>query len=185
MHLPVVRAENLRQTLREAVEATRFATKIGAEVVLFKVSDRPTYIKAAKPFLDAIEGWSVTPVIQNHNGSPLTTLEHVQEVYEGINDTRLSTLLEVGHFHSAGVSWQRAADYLGSSIALVHIKDRKGGVCVPLGTGEIDLKGLFAWLDEGSYLGRVVVEMEVSDKENTEKYLKDALAYLKPLCEED
>ena len=34
---------------------------------------------------------------------------------------RVGSLLEVGHFHTAGVEWQEAVEYLADSIALVHI----------------------------------------------------------------
>ncbi len=62
---------------------------------------------------------------------------------------RLLTLPEVGHFHSADVGWREAAEALGDSVALVHIKDQIGRQSVPFGTGEIDLPGLFRFFDGG------------------------------------
>lgn len=184
MHLPAIAADRLEETLAEAVAAARFADAIGVAVVLFKAKDRPTYINVAPAFLDAVEGLGVTPVIQNHFGSPLSTLEDVREVYEGIADSRLHTLLEVGHFHSAGVDWREAAEYLGDSITLVHLKDQVGRQSVPFGTGEIDLAGLFRYLDGKAYDGRYVVEMEVRDEENTLAYLADAYHFMKRYCKD-
>ena len=184
MHLPAIVADRLEETLAEAVAAARFAEAIGAAVVLYKAKDRPTYINAAPAFLDAVADLGVTPVIQNHFGSPLSTLEDVREVYEGIADSRLRTLLEVGHFHSAGVDWREAAEYLGDSIALVHLKDQIGRQSVPFGKGEIDLAGLFRYMDDKAYDGRYVVEMEVRDKENTLAYLADAYRYIKRYCKD-
>lgn len=184
MHLPEVRSSQLEESLEEALMAARFADAIGAEVVLYKASDRPTYIQAAGPFLAAVQDLGVTPVIQNHFGTPLTTLDDVRTVYEAIDDARLSTLLEVGHFHSAGVGWHEAAEYLGGSIALVHVKDQVGKESVAFGEGEIDLPGLFQYMDEHDYAGRYVVEMEVEDSENTLQYLGEAREYVLEFCED-
>lgn len=182
MHLPDVRADDLQGSLQEAIIAAQFADAIGAEVVLYKASDRPTYIQAAPLFLGATDDLDVTPVIQNHFGTPLTTLEDVRTVYEGIDDPRLHTLLEVGHFHSAGVGWPEAAEYLADSIALVHVKDQVGQQSVPFGEGEIDLPGLFRYMDGRGYDGRYVVEMEVEDSENTLQYLEQAREYVLRFC---
>ena len=183
-HLPPISAGDLSNTLQEAVAASRFADAIGAEIAIYKATDRQTYISAARTFLDAVEDLRIIPVIQNHYGTPLSSLEDVKEVFEGIADSRMRTLLEVGQFHSAGVDWREAADYLGESIALVHIKDQIGTQSVPFGRGDIDLPGLFYYLDERSYTGRYVIEMEVTDGENTLKYLSDALTYVRRFCED-
>jgi sugar phosphate isomerase/epimerase len=164
--------------VEEAVRAARFAAELGVEVVLYKATDRPAYIQAAKAFLDAIEPLGITPVVQNHYGTAVSSLEDMLAVLEGIADPRMKALLEVGQFHSAGVSWRQGAEALGERIALVHIKDQIGRQSVPFGTGEIDLPGLFAHLDDRGYTGRFVVEMEVQDKENTLAYLASAREYV-------
>ena len=182
LHLPVITAGE-PDTLREAVAAARFARAIGAEVVLYKAANRDTYISAAHDFLDAVDGLGVIPVIQNHYGTALSTLDDVKQVCEGIDDDRMRTLLEVGHFHSAGVDWRDAVNYLGDSIALVHIKDQIGPQSVPFGQGEIDLYALFQYMDDRGYDGRYVIEMEVRDKMNTLKYLANAREYALKHCE--
>ncbi len=95
----------------------------------------------------------------------------------------MKTCLEVGHFHSAGVIWRDGYDLLGDSIRLVHIKDQVGPQSVPFGKGEVDLIGLFAHMKSVGYGGDYVVEMEVTDAENTIQYLADAIDYLKTNCE--
>ncbi len=178
LHLPPV-TDDLDATVARAVHAARFARAIGAGVLLFKADSRANYIRGARPFLDAIEGLGVTPVLQNHYGTPITTLDDFREVLNGIADPRMKTLLEVGHFHSAGVSWRQGYDLLGESIALVHIKDQVGRQSVPFGTGEIDLAGLLRHLRAAGYRGDFVVEMEVADRENTLRYLAEALEYVR------
>lgn len=181
LHLPPI-TDDLETSLAEAVAGARFAVALGVGIVLFKATSRPNYIRGARPFLDAIDGLGITPVLQNHAGSPITTLDDFREVLDGIGDPRMKTLLEVGHFHSAGVSWRDGHALLGETVALVHIKDQIGAVSVPFGTGEIDLPGLFDHLRGAGYRGDYVVEMEVQDRENTLPYLADALAYLRDRC---
>jgi len=178
MHLPPVKEDDFDATLQQAVEGTRFAAVLGAPVVLFKASDRPTYIRAAGPYLDAIDGLGVTPVLQNHAGSPITTPADFREVITGINDARMKTLLEVGYFHYVGCSWQEGYDLLGDSIALVHLKDMVGKQSVPFGTGEVDITGLIHQLVSDNFAGDLVVEMQVTDEENTLRYLGEAHKHL-------
>lgn len=176
-HLPHV-TDDLQTSLATALQAAKQASELGAKIVLYKATTRPNYIAAAKPFLDGIEGLSLTPVLQNHAGTALSTLEDFREVLSGIADERMKTLLEVGMFHTVGVSWQEGYELLGDSIALVHIKDQIGAQSVPFGTGEIDLPGLFQYMKSVGYDGDYVIEMEVKDRENTLKYIADALHYL-------
>lgn len=109
MHLPPV-GDDLDESLAGAIRAARFARQLGADVVLFKATSRPNYVRAAPVFLDAIAGLGLTAVIQNHCGSPLNDVDDVIEVLRGVGDERLKVLLEVGHFHQAGVTWDRAYD---------------------------------------------------------------------------
>src|SRR5882672_8617064 len=169
-HLPPI-GDDVGATLAESLAACRFAKALGAEVVLYKATSRPGYRAAATRFLDGACDLGLTPVVQNHAGTAVSTLEDVREVLDGIADDRLKALLEVGHFHSVGVGWKRAYEQLEGRIALVHIKDQIGRQSVPFGSGEIDLPGLFARLDEDRYRGKYVVEMEVTDRENTPRYL--------------
>ncbi len=185
MHLPPV-TDDIETTLPAAVKAARFARDIGAEVVLFKASSRKNYIAAGPRFLDAIEDLAITPVLQNHYGTPISSLADFREVIDGINDDRMKTLLEVGHFHSAGVSWREGWNLLRDSVALVHIKDQVGSKPVPFGVGEIDLPGLFRHMASAGYTGGYVVEMEAAmgDTERTLELLQDGYSYLQNTLEE-
>ena len=177
MHLPALN-DDLETSVPRAIAAARFADRLGVEIVLYKADTRSLYIKGAPAFLDGIADLPVTPVLQNHAGTVLSTLSDFREVIDGIADYRMKTLLEVGHFHTVGVSWSEGLDLLGESVHLVHIKDQIGPQSVPFGLGEIDLPGLLGHMKSAGYGGRFVVEMEVADPENTIRYLSDALEYL-------
>lgn len=180
-HLPVI-TDDSATSLNQALRAAYFAHAIGAGVVLFKAASRNLYVRIASRFLDGISDLGLTTVLQNHAGSPLSSLDDVLEVITGIGDTRMKTLLEVGHFHSVGVSWHLAYEYLGDSIALIHIKDQVGSQSVPFGQGEVDLPGLFAHTKAVGYIGDFVVEMEVVDHQNTLTYLAHAVRYIEEHC---
>ncbi len=181
MHLPPV-DDDRKASLDHAIKAAEFAAALGVKVVLFKATNRPNYIATARTFLDRTESLGLITVVQNHAGSPITTLEDYREVLDGIHDDRLEAVLEVGHFHTAGIPWRKGYTFLEGRIGLVHIKDQVGPVSVPYGTGEIDLPGLFEQLRTAQCRAPVVVEMEVKDAENTLRYLEEAMAYLKQEC---
>lgn len=185
MHLPPIR-DDIDASLADAITAARFARAIGARVVLYKATSRRNYIAAAKAFLDAICDVGVTPVLQNHFGTPISSLGDFSEVISGINDPRMKTLLEVGHFHSAGVRWPEGYSLLKGSIALVHIKDQIGKEPVRFGEGEVDLPGLFRHMAETGYRGDFIVEMEATlrQTEKTLELLRDAREYIKRTIEE-
>jgi sugar phosphate isomerase/epimerase len=185
MHLPPV-TEDLEASVDEAVSAAQFAQAIGAEVVLFKARSRELYIRAGAMFLDRLEAERirVTPVLQNHHGSPISTLEDYDEVIRGINDPRMKALLEVGHFARAGVDWRRGYELLEGRIALVHVNDIREGRSVRYGSGEVDFAALFEQLRRDGYGGDIVVELELgAAQEQTLRELADAKDYLAGLME--
>jgi len=188
MHLPPI-TDDLENSVKLAVSYAKFAQELGAKVVLYKATTRENYIRGAKPFLDAIEeaGLQIVPAIQNHKGTPVTTLEDFRDVLQGIEDERMKTVLEVGHFQRIGVPWQRGYDLLADSIALVHINEIDlAGESVPYGTGVVDFAGLFEQLSRAEYTGDIVVELELatrdSDIDRTIEHLGKALQYLRVIC---
>jgi sugar phosphate isomerase/epimerase len=178
-HLPHVE-EDLG--VGEAVEVATFAAAIGVPVVLFKAVSRPVFIKSAKAFLDATEDLPITPVLQNHFGTPISTLEDFREVIDGIADPRMKTLLEVGHFEAAGIPWEQGHELLGGSIALVHVKDMKDRKPVPFGTGAVDLPGLFKAMAGDGYTGDFVIELETEPREERVAEMGKAMEYLMTNC---
>lgn len=175
MHLPSI-GDDFESDIDLAVKTAKFAAELGVKVLIYKADSREAYIKGAKPFLDQIEGLKIIPVLQNHQGTPISTLDDYRAVIEGINDSRMKTLLEVGMLYSVGNTWDQGYELLNDSIALVHIKDQIGEERVPFGEGVVDFKGLFTQLDADGYTGNVVVEIEVcrEDYDKTIKLLGDA-----------
>lgn len=177
LHLPPVGDDHDTSAARRGLEV---AAAPGIPVALFKATSRPNYIAAGQDVLDAAENLGVRAVVQNHAGTAISTLADYREVLDGIADERLGAVLEVGHFHTAGQSWEAGFDLLADRIALVHVKDQVGKTPVAFGEGEIDLHRLFERLLEIGYDGDIVVEMEVcsDDVPRTWKLLEAAQDYL-------
>jgi sugar phosphate isomerase/epimerase len=164
-HLPPV-TEDAAGSLADALAAARFAAALGEGVkVLFKASSKEVLIETARPFLDAVEagGVAVVPVLQNHLGSAISSLEDYREVLARIADPRMQAVLEVGHFQRAGVDWRAGWELLEGRIALIHVNDIRDGRSVHFGTGQVDFPGLMKLIKSSGYTGDIVVELELEN----------------------
>ena len=174
---------HLPRAPEQAMTAVGFAAGLGVGIVIFKAGSREDYLKMAKPLLDMAERFSLTTVLQNHAGSPISTIDDFLRILDKINDPRAKVLFEVGHFHRVGVGWSQACDALRDRIALVHLRDVAGDTTVPFGTGEIDLPGLIQHLEETGYDGDYVLEFEGVDERRVLNYLERATRFLNSYLE--
>jgi sugar phosphate isomerase/epimerase len=166
-HLPTARGDSDAE-LSELMVAARYAAGLGAKVVLFKAASRQLYGSVGPRFLDALTGadLDLTPVLQNFHGGPIETLDQFREVLQSLGyDSRMKTLLEVGQFHRAGVTWRQGWEWMGGRIALIHVNDIRDGHSVLYGTGEVDFCGLMRQVRTSGYDGDIVVELELANRE--------------------
>jgi len=167
-HLPTIR-EDLEAGLENALTAAHYAAGLGAKIVLFKAASLEIFPKVTTKFLDALDkaGLGLTPVIQNHKGSAISTPDDYQKVFESTgHDPRLKAVLEVGHFQRVGIPWKQGWDCLGDRVALIHINEIREGESVLFGTGEVDFRGLIKHIKTSGYTGNIVVELELSGRES-------------------
>lgn len=174
--------DDLGPAVRLAIDEARFASALGATVVNYRGESKKAAIEGAEPFMEAVGGLGLTPVIQLHEGRAIGTLEDVIEVLAGIGDRRFKALLEVGSYHALGITWDKACRELGDDIGLVHVKDMVGAQSVAFGKGEVDLRGLFRHMREIGYGGYYVVEIANEDPQNTSRYIGEALEYIRENC---
>jgi inosose dehydratase len=169
--------------LRDAVAAAQFARDLGVGIVIYKADARDTYVRTARRFLDSVDEQrlGLTTVIQNHAGSAISSVDDYRAIFDAVPDPRLRAILEVGHFHQAGFTWQAGLDYLGDRVALVHLKDMKGGKSVPYGTGDVDFPALFDALRARGYAGDYVVELESPGGNSTDD-VRAAVEHLRTCC---
>jgi len=184
-HLPTIR-EDEGVGLENALVAARYAAGLGAKIVLFKTISREIYGRVTKRFLDALDQTrlDLIPVVQNHKGTAISTLDDYREVFESIgNDPRLKAVLEVGHFQRAGISWKVGWDYLGERVALIHVNDIRNDESVLFGSGEVDFRGLIRHVKTSGYRGDIVVELELASRESNPQETIDGVRHAVALLE--
>jgi len=186
-HLPPI-TENLEESFANTMAAARYASRLGAGIVLFKAARKELFAAVGKRFLDAIESENLelTPVVQNHAGSAISTLQDYRDVFAMFgHDPRIKAILEVGHFQRLGIPWRDGWDLLEDRIALIHVNEIRNGKSVLYGTGEVDFTGLLAQIKTSGYAGDIVVELELDTHElapgETLRDLKQAIALLTEL----
>ena len=89
-----------------------------------------------------------------------------------------------GHFTAAGVDMPAFVAEFGPRVFHVHVKDHVGLQSVPLGAGRTDNRAVLAALRRVGYRGHLSAELEVRDRANAVRYLREALPYMTRLLAE-
>ena len=162
------------------------AIKMGSPLVV--ITGRPrtdtgleSTIAGIKSLLLLIENKPVRLALEPHFGSQIQFFEDYEAIFEQIKSLQVGITLDSGHFHSAGVDWKSLIHRYPERIYNFHVKDHIGKQSVPLGTGEIDLRGYIEELHTIGYEGALAVELEVIDPENLPRYCAEAFIYLRDL----
>jgi sugar phosphate isomerase/epimerase len=141
-------------------------------------------IAGIKALLPLIEHKPVKLALEPHFGSQIQLFEDYEAIFEQIESLQVGITLDSGHFHCAGVDWKRLIHRYPERIYNFHIKDHVGMQSVPLGAGEINLRGYIQELHAIAYEGALAVELEVVDMENLPRYCSEAFLYLRELVRE-
>jgi len=162
------------------------ALKLGSPLVVITGRPRtenglvPT-IAGIKALLPLIEDLPVKLALEPHYGSQIQYIEDYEAIFDQVESSQVGITLDSGHFHSAGVDWRSLIRRFPERIYNFHVKDHVGTQSVPLGAGEIDLRGYIEELDSIGYEGALAVELEVADPENLKHYSAEAYLYLRKL----
>jgi len=106
----------------------------------------------------------------NHMGALGQSPEEVTRVLDAADPRYVRLLLDVAHYQQAGGDPARAVRQHAGRLLFLHIKDLAGDRFVELGRGSVDLKSLFAALDDIHYDGWGMVELDsVTDPAETPK----------------
>jgi sugar phosphate isomerase/epimerase len=109
------------------------------------------------------------------NGSEKNESEIQAAIQEG--DEWVGANLDTGNLAAQGGDPVRAVRLLGNRIVHVHLKDVPAvgsHDCVAIGTGIVDLKGVFRELKACGYDGWLSIEIETGDRDPTEAILSSA-----------
>ena len=164
------------------------AVKMNSPLVVFTGGKRqPGGLKATiagiKKLLLLIADKPVKLAIESHYRSQIESRADYDEILGQIDSPQAGITIDVGHCHSAGVDWKALIRAYPDRIYNIHVKDHVGTQSVPIGAGEIDLRGLIEELHAIDYVGALAVELEVVDPENLPRYCAEAYTYLRDLVE--
>ena len=167
----------------------QWAIELGCQKVNFKggkrtEEDMRALIRGVCELAGYCEGLPVELCMGNHHGNRIEQIADLDWILSEIEHPKVGVLVDIGHYHSSQVDIPALIGKYADKINLVHTKDQIGRQSVPFGTGEIDNPGLFRLLRDVGYDGFVVVEIEVKDKENTPRYIREARTYLQQILDE-
>ena len=126
---------------------------------------------------DYIGERDVALALENHHQWPMSYPEDYARLFEHLDDARVGITMDTGHFTSSQVDMVDFVDRFAGRVKHVHLKDHVGTQSVAFGRGETDNAAVIERLRGAGYDGCASVELEVADKENTERYLAEALDY--------
>jgi sugar phosphate isomerase/epimerase len=171
--------------------AQLFEVAVKMESPLVVITGRPrtdegleSTIAGIKALMPLIENKPVRLALEPHFGSQIQFFEDFEAIFEQIESSQVGITLDSGHLHLAGVDWKSLIRRHPKRIYNFHVKDHVGTQSVPLGTGEIDLRGYIEELHEIGYEGALAVELEVLDPENLPRYCAEAFVYLRDLVKD-
>jgi len=187
--------ESLGATVEYIDRVSAFALEAGVPMVNFNggltPADTPrgSFLRRIGDTLEQYEsklaGSGLRFTVENHFGYQLETTDDYRAVFGRLKDARqVGITLDTGHFTAAGVDMPAFVREFGEHIFHVHMKDHIGTRSVALGKGETDNRAVVAALREQNYGGDISVELEVHDRENSSRYAREALPYVRNLLEE-
>ena len=165
------------------------AEKLGSPLVVITgrkraASGLEATIAGIEALLPLIEHRPVRLALEPHYGSQIQNIEDYDAIFDQIETPQVGITLDSGHMHSAKVNWKQLIDRYAERIYNFHVKDHVGTQSVPIGRGEVDLKGYIEALHAINYEGALAVELEVEDPENLSRYCAEAFVYLRKLVKD-
>ena len=136
-------------------------------------------VAGLKALLPMIENMEVKVALEPHFRSRYQDAEDFDFIFERIDHPQLGITVDTGHFHAAGVDTRAFIRKYAGKVWNIHLKDHIGTQSVAIGEGEIDLRGIFAQLNEVGYEGALALEIEPEDPDNLPRYVAEAYTYLK------
>lgn len=137
-----------------------------------------------KRLLPLVEALPVRLALEPHHGSNFSTRADYDRIFSEVDHPKVGITIDTGHFYRSEVDWRAFVRDYGPKIWNLHVKDHRGPVSVPLGAGEVELRGYLEELHRLDYDGPLAVELEVEDPENLPRYVGDAHRYLTRLVRE-
>ena len=141
-------------------------------------------IAGIKRLLPLVEELPIRLALEPHHRSNFSTRADYDRIFSEIDHPKVGITIDTGHFYRSEVDWRSFVRDFGARIWNLHVKDHRGPTSVPLGKGEVELRGYLEELHRLDYDGPLAVELEVEDPENLPRYVRDSHVYLTRLVRE-
>jgi len=152
-------------------------------------TDDPDALKNCVEFLRELskritEYPGIRLALEPHYGSSLQKRDDFRYIFDHIDSPQIGITVDTGHFHAAEVDTIALIREFGGKVLNTHLKDHVGKQSVPIGEGEIDLRGIVRALDSIGYEGALAIEIEPKDPEKLPGYARDAYVYMRNIVKE-
>ena len=116
--------------------------------------------------------------LENHSHCQMETLADYEAVFAQVDHPRVGATVDTGHFTASGVDPVSVVQGLGARVLNVHMKDHIGTESVGLGYGATNNLGVVRALRALGYPHDLTVELEVHDRANALRFVREAFPYL-------
>lgn len=141
-------------------------------------------VEGIKALLPSFENTQIKLALEPHYGLQIMNTDDYDAIFSQIDSSHVGITLDSGHLHAAGADWRSLIRNYPDRIFNFHVKDHVEKQSVPLGTGEVDLRGYIEELHGIGYEGALAVELEVKDPENLPRYSLQAHTFLCDLVQD-
>jgi len=188
--------DGLARTLRYIRRMMALATDLGSDHVVFSgfgwpadltdASRREILQRIARGVSQIAEEAAqrrLNICLENHYRCQIETLEDYQVIFSHLapDSPWIGATVDTGHFTSSQVDPVAVVRGLGRRVLNVHVKDHVGTESKGLGYGNTDNAAVVRALREVGYDGYLTAELEVHDRQNALRYVREAYPYLERL----
>ena len=187
--------ETLAESLSYLQHGVELASKLGCSRIVFTGAARPTNLTAESHaalraritrglalLSAAATARGLHICLENHYRCQVETLEDYLAILAALSaDSPVMATIDTGHFTASQVDQVAVITGLSNRIGNVHVKDHIGTESVGLGYGDTNNAAVIHALQAIGYTGDLTVELEVHDRENALRYVREAYPYMQSL----
>lgn len=186
----------LADSLRYLQHGVELAAKLGCSRLVFTGAGMPDDVLTPKQraaVLDRIARglsdiapaatkYGIEICLENHYRCQVESLEDYLAIFAALPaDAPVTSTVDTGHFTASQLDPVAVIHGLRGRIGNVHIKDHIGTESVGLGYGQTNNAAVVCALQAIGYTGDLTVELEVHDRENALRYVREAYPYVQSL----
>lgn len=119
--------------------------------------DYARLVDSLNQVMDIAQRNGLIPSYHPHHGTIVATPVQIAKVFAG---TPIGFCPDTGHILEAGGDMLELIHAYSNRIPYVHLKDYGNGVFLPLGQGQVDVRGILSALQEADYDGWITVELD-------------------------